>query len=108
MRESSLWRRKKYAYVICNSSIRIWEKYLLVDGMGRTIKMHGGGVYEMPKQFLFPIEKHMYTVFTDIITFPTFMVSSMVRDVIKLYNPFLRYVRIIMMVVRNLLPFGKS
>lgn len=66
------------------------------------------GAYEMPKQFLFPIEKHMYTVFTDIITFPTFMVSSMVRDVIKLYNPFLRYVRIIMMVVRNLLPFGKS
>lgn len=103
-----LWRRK---------NIRRWYMEQLYKDMGQVSsigwyeknnKNAWGGAYEMPKQFLFPIEKHMYTVFTDIITFPTFMVSSMVRDVIKLYNPFLRYVRIIMMVVRNLLPFGKS
>ncbi len=55
----------------------------------------GKRAYEMPKHVLFPIEKHMQTVFTDVITFPTFMVSAMVRDVIKLYNPFLPFVRII-------------
>ena len=50
--------------------------------------MDGGGVYEMPKQFLFPIEKHMYTVFTDIITFPTFMGKFYGERCHKIIQPF--------------------
>lgn len=80
--------------------IKVDENYTPPSPVGWYGKINkkaweGKKAYEMPKHFLFPIEKHMQTVFTDIITFPTFMVSSMVRDVIKLYNPFLPYVRII-------------
>ena len=37
----------------------------------------------------------MQMVFTDVITFPCFMVSGMIRDVIKKYDPFMRFARVI-------------
>ncbi len=51
--------------------------------------------YELPKHILLTVEEHMQTVFTDIVTFPCFMVSRKVRDVIKLYNPHIVYVRVV-------------
>ena len=52
--------------------------------------------YQMPKHLIFQTEKHMQMVFTDIVTFPCFMVRKMVRDTIALYNPFIKFVRIIL------------
>ena len=48
----------------------------------------------IPKYTLFHIENHMQTVFTDIIFHPCFMVSKKVMDVIKLYEPSLRFERL--------------
>ena len=42
--------------------------------------------YQMPRHLMFSIEKRMQAVFTDILTFPCFMVSEMVRDVINQYE----------------------
>lgn len=53
--------------------------------------------YEFPNNLLFRVEKHMQMVFTDIITFPCFMVSKMVKDVIGKYDPLIKYVRIILL-----------
>lgn len=80
--------------------IKVDENYIPPSPNGWYGKINkkaweGKKVYEMPKHLLFPIEHHMQMVFTDMITFPTFMVSSMVKDVINLYNPFVRFVRII-------------
>lgn len=52
--------------------------------------------YEMPKHLIFDVEKHMQMVFTDIITFPCFMVSKMVRDVIRQYSSFIKFTRVIL------------
>ena len=52
--------------------------------------------YQMPKYLMFQTEEHMQMIFTDIIVFPCFMVSKLVQDVIGLYNPAMRYVRIIL------------
>ena len=51
--------------------------------------------FQMPKHLLFPIENNMQTVITDIIMFPVFMVTEMVMEVIKKYDPFLPFVRVI-------------
>ena len=48
----------------------------------------------IPKYTLFQIENHMQTVFTDILFHPCFMVSKKVMDVIKLYEPSLRFERV--------------
>lgn len=53
-------------------------------------------IYQMPKHLMIPVEKRMQTVFTDILTFPCFMVSEMVRDVIKQYDSSLYFLRIIL------------
>ena len=42
-----------------------------------------GKIRNISRFTLFPLEKHMQMVFTDVITFPCFMVSGMIRDVIK-------------------------
>lgn len=52
--------------------------------------------YQMPKHLLFPVEKRMQVVFTDILTFPCFMVSGMVRDVINKYIPSTCFLRIVL------------
>ncbi len=53
-------------------------------------------VYQLPKHLLFTVEKHMQMVFTDVITVPCFMVSEMVRDIIKRYDPSVWFLRIIL------------
>lgn len=52
--------------------------------------------HQMPRHLLFSIEKRMNTVFTDILTFPCFMVSEMVRDIINRYDASIRFLRIIL------------
>lgn len=52
--------------------------------------------YQMPKRMLFCVEEHMQMVFTDIITFPCFMVSKMVRSVIEKYDRSVRFARVIL------------
>ncbi len=53
------------------------------------------GTIKLPNYSVFYTEPNMQMVFTDIITFPCFMVSKEVRDVILLYDPFIRFQRII-------------
>ena len=53
-------------------------------------------ISQMSKHLLFQTEKHMQMIFTDILTFPCFMVSEMVMEVIKNYDPFIRFLRIIL------------
>lgn len=52
--------------------------------------------YEMPKHLLFYVEEHMQMIYTDIIMSPCFMVSDIVKKTIELYNPFIKYSRIIL------------
>lgn len=52
--------------------------------------------YQIPKHLIFQVESHMQMVFTDIITFPCFMVSKLVRDTIGLYNPSVKFVRVVL------------
>ncbi len=54
-----------------------------------------GKAHNISRFSLFSVERHMQMVFTDVITFPCFMVSEMVRDVIKKYDPFIRFSRVI-------------
>lgn len=81
--------------------VEVNENYIAPEPMGwhgiidkKTLSMKK--TYEMPKHLLFYINKHMQMVFTDVITFPCFMVSEMVRDVIKKYEPYVYFVRIIL------------
>ncbi len=50
---------------------------------------------QMQKHMLFQIESHMQMVFTDIIMFPCFLVSELVMNVIKKYDQFINFERII-------------
>lgn len=54
-------------------------------------------MYQMPRHLLFTVEGHMQMVFTDVLTFPCFMVSGMVRDVIRKYDPFVWFLRVILL-----------
>lgn len=58
--------------------------------------LHDKKASQMPKHLLFQVESHMQMVDTDIITFPCFMVSEMVMSVIKKYDPFIKYARIVL------------
>lgn len=51
---------------------------------------------QVQKHMLFQVEAHMQMVFTDVLTFPCFMVSSKVRDIIKKYDSYVRFARIIL------------
>lgn len=53
-------------------------------------------VYQLPKHLLFLTDRHMQMVFTDVVSFPCFMVSEMVRDVIKKYEPSVDFLRLIL------------
>lgn len=57
--------------------------------------LRGKKSYQMPKHLLLYIEKHMQTVFTDIISFPCFMVSKNVRNIIEKYDSFIRFARVV-------------
>lgn len=52
--------------------------------------------YQMSKHMFFIIENHMQTVFTDVITFPCFMVSKKIKDVVEWYDSSVKFVRIIL------------
>lgn len=58
--------------------------------------LQGKHAYEIPKHLIFLTEKHMQMVFTDIITFPRFMVSKTVREVLLQYAPALKFARIVL------------
>ena len=47
-------------------------------------------------RLFFSVEKHMQMTFTDIITFPCFMVSKVIRDVILKYDPSLKFKKVIL------------
>ncbi len=51
--------------------------------------------YEMPKHSLFMVEHHMQLVFTDIITFPCFMISERIKNVIQKYDSSIGYAQIV-------------
>lgn len=52
--------------------------------------------YEIPKHYIFYVEKHMQMIFTDMITFPCFMVSEMMKDTIGQYDPSVQFARVIL------------
>ena len=51
--------------------------------------------YELPKHMVFQVEQHMQMVWTDIIMEPCFMLGSRAKEVLELYEPSLRFVRVI-------------
>lgn len=57
--------------------------------------------YQMAKHLLFSVESNMQMVFTDVLTVPCFMVSENVRNVIRKYNSFIYFVRIILLDKEN-------
>lgn len=52
--------------------------------------------YQMPEHLLFTVEKHMQMVYTDVLTYPCFMVSEMVRNVIRKYDASIYFLRIVL------------
>ncbi len=58
--------------------------------------IHRKKVYEIQEHLLFRVESHMQMVYTDVITFPCFMVSETVKKVIGRYQPFLKYTRVVL------------
>lgn len=58
--------------------------------------LQGKKAYQMPKHLLFKVEQHMQMVFTDIIMFPCFMASGMVRGVIEQYASDVSFARAIL------------
>lgn len=57
--------------------------------------LEGKKVYELPRHYIFSVERHQQMVFTDIITFPCFMISEKLKEIIQKYDPHIRYTRII-------------
>ena len=53
--------------------------------------------YQIAKHLLFSVESNMQMVFTDVLTSPCFMVSKTVRDVIRKYDSFVYFIRIILL-----------
>lgn len=56
----------------------------------------GKKAYDMPGNLFFYLGRHMQMVFTDIITYPCFMVSRMVKDVWVRYDPFIQFSRVVL------------
>ena len=57
--------------------------------------LKGKKAYQMKKDFLFYVENHMQMVFTDVVTFPCYLVSSLVKEIITCYDPFVKFSRIL-------------
>lgn len=53
--------------------------------------------HQIARHLLFSVEGNMQMVFTDVLTLPCFMVSETVRNVIRKYDPFVYFVRIILL-----------
>lgn len=54
------------------------------------------GIFGLQKRILLHVDRHMQMVFTDVVMYPYFMVSALVRDVIKMYVPDVFFVRIVL------------
>lgn len=65
-------------------------------GMIDKKTLHRKKAYEMSRHLLYETENHMQMVFTDIITFPCFMVSEMIKEVMIQYSPFTKFVRVVL------------
>lgn len=68
------------------------EWYGKIDRKSRMEKK----AYQMDKHLMFQTEEHMQMIFTDIVTFPCIMVSKMIHDTIRLYDPDIKFTRIIL------------
>lgn len=53
-------------------------------------------LFEFSKHMFFYVEDHMQMMFTDIIKFPSFMVSNEAKKTIMLYDPFIQFLRVIL------------
>lgn len=60
---------------------------------GKTLE--GKRAYEMPKHSLFLVEAHQQMVFTDVITFPCFLISEKVKEILQKYDSSISYMRVI-------------
>ncbi len=49
----------------------------------------------MPNHTIFFVEENMQMVYTDVIKFPCFMVSKKIKDIVMLYDPSIRFERVI-------------
>ena len=59
------------------------------------------GIHGIRKHILLLVEDHMQMSFTDVITFPCFMLSALVRDVIGMYDTDISFARIIFLDRKN-------
>lgn len=57
--------------------------------------LKGKKAYQMKDYYLFYVENHMQMVFTDIVTFPCYLVSLLVKEMITCYDPFVKFSRIL-------------
>ena len=80
--------------------VTVHDKYTAPDPKGwfgiidiKTIERTG--IHGLGKRILLHTDMNMQMVFTDVLTFPYFMVSALVRDVIKMYAPDSFFARII-------------
>lgn len=53
--------------------------------------------YQIAKNLLFSVESNMQMMFTDVLTSPCFMVSETIRNVIRKYDAFVYFIRIILL-----------
>lgn len=58
--------------------------------------LEGKRAYEMPKHSLFLLEAHQQMMFTDIITFPCFLISEKVKEILQKYDSSIQYMRVIL------------
>ncbi len=65
----------------------------ILDSKTMEMKKNQG----IPRHLVYCVDGHMQMVFADILLFPCFMVSGVVRDVICLYEPSIRYRRVVLM-----------
>lgn len=66
--------------------------YGIIDS--KTIEQKG--IHGLQNRILLHVDKHMQMIFTDVIMVPCFMVSTLVRDVIKVYASDTFFARIIL------------
>ena len=57
--------------------------------------LEGKRAYELPGHSLFLVEAHQQMVFTDVTTFPCFLISEKVKEILQKYDPFIPYARMI-------------
>lgn len=59
--------------------------------------IHKGASYPIPKRQIIHVESNLNTFFTDIVSSPLFLVSQIVRDTIKMYEPQIIFKEIVLL-----------